>query len=315
MTGYHKSVLTKEVIEQLKPKPNGLYIDATFGGGGHTTAILQAEPTCKVIAIDWDKVAIETNGPPIKQQFGDRIKLIWGNFAKLYLILKKEKWIKSTCRIKQVDGILADFGTSQFQIHQKEGFSFQTNTPLDMRMSPAHQRVTAEQIINSASERELTEIFFKYGEEKKSKKIAREIVAQRKIKPITTTRELAEIIEYITPRTKITAIKKIHPATKIFQALRIVVNKELENIEIFIKAAINALAPNGKIACISFHSLEDRIVKNTFKKHQDELEILTNKPITASQEEIERNPSARSAKLRVAQKRDTPQGGIIVDKS
>jgi 16S rRNA (cytosine1402-N4)-methyltransferase len=292
MTNYHKSVLTKEVLEQLAPKPNGLYIDATFGGGGHTTAILQAEPTCKVIAIDWDTTAIETNGPPLEKQFGDRIKIIWGNFARLFFILKKEK-------IKQVDGILADFGTSQFQIHQKEGFSFQTNTSLDMRMSPAHQRVTAEQIINYASERELIEMFFKYGEEKKSKKIAREIVAQRKIKPITTTKQLAQIIESISPRMH----TKIHPATKIFQALRIVVNKELENIEIFIKAAINALAPGGKIACISFHSLEDRIVKNIFKKHLHELEILTNKPIIPSEEEIERNPSSRSAKLRVSRKR------------
>jgi 16S rRNA (cytosine1402-N4)-methyltransferase len=292
MSNYHKSVLTKEVIEQLSPKPNGVYVDATFGGGGHTQAILQTEPTCKVIAIDWDTSAIETNGPPLEKEFGNRLKIVWGNFAKLYFILKKEK-------IKAVDGILADFGTSQFQIHQKEGFSFQTDTPLDMRMSPAHQRITAEHIINTASERELTEIFFKYGEEKKSKKIARAIVEQRKIKPITTTRQLAQIVEKLAPKIP----TKIHPATKIFQALRIVVNKELENIEIFIKAAINALAPGGRIACISFHSLEDRIVKNTYKKHLEAIDIITNKPIIASEEEIERNPSARSAKLRIAQKR------------
>jgi 16S rRNA (cytosine1402-N4)-methyltransferase len=293
MTNYHKSVLKKEIIEALNIKPKKLYVDATFGGGGHTKAILQAEPTCKVIAIDWDKTAIEENGPPLEKEFPKRIKIIWGNFAKLYLILKKEN-------ISTVDGIVADFGTSQHQIHFKEGFSFQKDTPLDMRMSPAHQKITAADIINTASEKELRKIFFEYGEETKSKEIAHNIIVQRKEKPFKTTKQLSKIIEKIHPQRK----TKIHPATKVFQALRIVVNKELENIEIFLKEAIKKLNPQGRIACISFHSLEDRIVKKIFKDYKAELKIITKKPISPTEEEIKNNPSARSAKLRIAQKRD-----------
>lgn len=287
---YHKSVLTKEVLEGLDLKPNGIYVDVTFGGGGHTRAILQAEPTCKVIALDWDKVAIETNAPALEEEFGDRLKVVWGNFARLHFIIKKE--LKGAL----VDGILADFGTSQFQIHHKEGFSFAQDSPLDMRMSPAHQRVTAEHILNTFSEKDLATIFFEFGEEPKSRRIARAIVEQRKEKPFKTTRQLAELIEKIIPKTR------IHPATKVFQALRIYVNRELKNIEIFLKAAINALKPGGRLACISFHSLEDRIVKTIFRENGDKLKIVTKKPIVASLEEVEENPSARSAKLRIAEK-------------
>jgi len=260
---YHKSVLTKEVIEALNIKPGGLYVDATFGGGGHTRAILQAEPTAKVFAIDWDQTAIETNAPAIEKEFGDRFKIAWSNFARLGLALKKEK-------ISSIDGILADFGTSQFQLQHKRGFSFQHETPLDMRMSPAHQRITAAHVINSFDERKLAEIFFELGEERHARSQAQ---------------------------------KRTHPATKVFQALRIFINKELENIEIFLKAAVTHLAPGGRIVCISFHSLEDRIVKHFFKENKEHLEILTKKPIVPSQEEVDKNPSARSAKLRVGAKK------------
>lgn len=286
-------MLPKEVLESLNLKPNGLYIDVTFGGGGHTRAILEAEPTCRVIALDWDKIAIEQNAPALEEEFGERFKVVWSNFAKLYHVLKKEK-------ISQVDGILADFGTSQHQIHHKEGFSFAQDSPLDMRMSPAHQRVTAEHIINTFSEKELANIFFEYGEEPKSRKIARAIVEQRTITPFKTTRQLAELVAQVARYKK---PSKTHPATRVFQALRIYVNKELENIEIFIKAAINALAPGGRLACISFHSLEDRIVKTLFRDNQDKVEVLTKKPIMAGEEELEENPSARSAKLRIAEKK------------
>lgn len=293
MKTYHKSVLTKEVIQGLALKLNGLYIDATFGGGGHTGAILEAEPTARVLAIDWDKTAIETNGPPLQEKFGNRLTLVWGNFSRLHFILKEEN-------ITQVDGILADFGTSQHQIQHKEGFSFQIDTPLDMRMAPRYQKITAAHILNTYDEKKLAALFFELGEEPKSRAIARAIVAHRKQGKMKTTKQLANIIEAVAPRKK---SQKIHPGTKVFQALRIYVNKELENIEIFVKTAITALAPNGRIACISFHSLEDRIVKTVYKENQDLLEIITKKPITVSPEEIAENPSARSAKLRIALKR------------
>jgi 16S rRNA (cytosine1402-N4)-methyltransferase len=292
---FHKSVLVKEVLNYLVPKPGSLYIDATFGGGGHTRAILQAEPTCSVVAIDWDQEAITTNAPNIEQEFGDRFKIIWGNFSQLYKLLKKEK-------ISKVDGILADFGTSQFQIHQKAGFSFQSDTPLDMRMSPGHQRQTAADIINNASEKELLEILYTFGEEPQAKKIVRALIAARSSSPIITTRQLAHIIESVVPVHAFKHQHGIHPATKTFQALRIAVNHELENIQNFLQVATEFLKTGGRFVCISFHSLEDRLVKNFFKNHRDQYEILTNKPITASEEEVTQNPSSRSAKLRAAQK-------------
>jgi len=293
---YHKSVLTKEVVKGLAIKPNGLYIDATFGGGGHTSAILEAEPTAKVIALDWDKTAIETNGPPLKEKFGDRLTLIWGNFARLHFILKEEK-------ISKIDGILADFGTSQHQIHHKEGFSFQTDTPLDMRMAPRYQKTTAAQMLNNFDEKKLAQIFFELGEEPKARAIARAIALQRKQEKFRTTKQLTDLIQSVAPRKK---NQKTNPATKIFQALRIYVNSELANIEVFLKTAIKALSTEGRIVCISFHSLEDRIVKTIYKEHPNELEILTKKPTTATPEELTANPSARSAKLRVASKKSLP---------
>ena len=150
---FHKSVLVQEVVTALAPQPGKTYVDVTFGGGGHTKAILDAEPTCSVIALDWDQKAIEQNAPPLEARYGKRFKVLWGNFAHLYKLLKKEG-------ITQVDGILADFGTSQFQIHERAGFSFQTDSPLDMRMSPAHQHTTAADILNKASEQEIAHILY-----------------------------------------------------------------------------------------------------------------------------------------------------------
>lgn len=294
-TNYHKSVLVNEVLTALHIKPGGLYVDVTFGGGGHTRAILQAEPTSHVIALDWDKIAIETNAPALVEEFGDRLNVVWGNFSQLYKILKKE-------HIDKVDGILADFGTSQYQIHQKAGFSFQSDTPLDMRMSPAHQPKTAADIVNNATEKELLDILFTYGEEPQAKKIVRAIISARTTTPITTTNQLTQIIESVIPAVAFKHTRGIHPATKTYQALRIVVNHELENMHSFLQASTGALKPGGRLACISFHSLEDRIVKNYFRDHAHQLETITKKPITASEEELAQNPSSRSAKLRVAAK-------------
>jgi len=292
----HKPVLINEVLEYLDVQPNKLYIDATFGGGGHSTAILEKEPTCKVIALDWDKETIEKNAPPLQKKYGDRLKVLWGNFAHLPRLLDKIK-------IEKVDGILADFGTSQTQIHQKAGFSFNLDTPLDMRMSPAHQYFKASDIINRYSPKELANIFFEYGEENNSRKIACAIVEQREKEKFKTTRQLAELIESLTPKYKIDRKKfKIHPATKVFQALRIFINKELENIEEFLKISVQFLNKDARLVCISFHSLEDRIVKNFFRQKKEDLKIITPKPITASENELLQNPSSRSAKLRAAKK-------------
>ncbi len=286
---YHKSVLTNEVLQYLDPQPNKIYVDVTFGGGGHTKAILEKEPNCAVIALDWDERALK-NAETLKEKHGDNLELIWGNFAQIYKLLKPLK-------ISKIDGILADFGTSQFQIQQKAGFSFQTETPLDMRMSTAHQRLTASEILNKFPEKKLAQIFFEYGEENQGKKIARAIVEQRKNITFKNTKQLADLICRIKP---FKTGQKTHPATKVFQALRIFVNKELENIVSLLKSSISMLNEKGRMVFISFHSLEDRIVKNFFKENSEKLKILTHKATTATEEEIEQNPSSRSAKLRAA---------------
>lgn len=285
----HKTVLTREVLAYLQPKPNRVYIDATFGGGGHTRAILTAEPTCKVIAFDWDRKTLDLNAPAFEQEFGDRIQFIWGNFSHISTLLKKNN-------IKKIDGILADFGTSQFQITQGEGFSFTVDSPLDMRMSAGHYKTTAKNIVNQATEEELTKIFFDYGEEHAARKVAKAIVAARAVKPILTTKQLADVVATVI----LPFSRTIHPATKVFQALRIVVNDELNNIKSLLTQAELVLSSGGRLICISFHSLEDRIVKQFFKTNETIFENLTKKVVSAAEDELAQNPSSRSAKLRAA---------------
>jgi 16S rRNA (cytosine1402-N4)-methyltransferase len=292
----HKSVMTQEVLHYLNITPHKTYLDVTFGGGGHTRSILHAEPTCKVIALDWDKKTIETNAPALQKTYGNRFTILWGNFAHLYRVLKK-------AHIEKVDGILADFGTSQIQIQHTPGISFRKNTPLDMRISKAHYYFTAADVVNRFSEKELAKIFFELGEEKHARKIAHAIIESRKIEKFETTGQLAQLIEHVVPKHKKMHKKYvIHPATKIFQALRIFVNKELENIETFLSQTIPFLHQKARIICISFHSLEDRIVKTFFKKQKHTLSIITPKPLIPTEKEILSNPSSRSAKMRVAEK-------------
>lgn len=294
-TTYHKPVLVDEVIQYLSPKPGGIYIDVTFGGGGHTRAILQAEPTAKVIAVDWDETALAMNAEPLEREFGSRFMKMWGNFAHLPELMKKNK-------IDPVDGILADFGTSQFQLKEQEGFSFASDSFLDMRMAPGFFKITAYDIVNRSSEKELETIFSDYGEEIFARRIARAIVEERRRKPIKTTAQLANIVVSVVPHKS--GYKKgrhIHPATKVFQALRIVVNEELENIHALLSHSLKVLKPGGRLVCISFHSLEDRIVKQFFKAHKQEFDILTPKVIVPTEEECHRNPSARSSKLRAVE--------------
>ncbi len=296
-TLFHKPVLVHEVIEYLNVQPGKLYLDATFGSGGHTRAILEADPTCRVLALEWDVVSLDTYAPLLQKDFGDRFGCVFGSFAHLYKILKKEK-------IAHVDGILADFGTSQMQIVERPGFSVHRDRALDMRMSPQHYKTTAADIVNHASEQELREIFWRYGEEKYTKEIARAIVQERAKKKIYTTKELVAVIDRVVPA----AAKrhKIHPATRVFQALRIVINQELDNIRAFLPVALNSLAPDAHMVCISFHSLEDRLVKDFFREQAEagKAQLLTKKAVGPSPEELEANPASRSAKLRAVRRID-----------
>jgi 16S rRNA (cytosine1402-N4)-methyltransferase len=289
----HKPVLTAEVLQYLQLKPNGIYLDVTFGSGGHSRAILEAEPTATVIAMDWDAVTLEAFGYPMQDEFGERLELVWGNFALLYKIAKKKNF-------PHFDGILADFGTSQVQIVNRPGLSIFRDAPLDMRMAPGHQVITAEHVLARSTEEKLREIFWQLGEEPYTRQIAKAIIEERRKRPLKTTKQLAELITKVVPYSH--KKRRIHPATRVFQALRLYVNHELSNISAFLPAARDLLAPEGRLVCISFHSLEDRLVKQFFKNEErtEALEIVTNGVVMASEEELAKNPSSRSAKLRVA---------------
>lgn len=289
----HTSVLLNEVIDHLQPKPGGTYVDGTLGLGGHSEAILRASaPSGKLVAFDWDEDAIALAQQRLKK-FDDRLVIIRKNFANLAHGLNE-------LGIKEIDGLLVDIGLSSLQLDRGgRGFSFLRDEPLDMRMDN-RQDMTAAKLVEKCSEAELADIFYYYGEEKQARRIAAEIVLARKKASIDTSKQLAEIIVKAVPRRF--HPKKIHVATKTFQGLRIAVNTELENLAAVIDNAAGFLKPDARFCIISFHSLEDRIVKKKFKEH-DELEIITGKPIVATEAEVKDNPRARSAKLRVAVKR------------
>ncbi|MBP6869918.1 16S rRNA (cytosine(1402)-N(4))-methyltransferase RsmH [Candidatus Babeliales bacterium] len=288
----HKPVLLHEVLYFLAPQPGKVYVDVTLGGGGHTRAILMQEPTCKVIGMDWDESVINSTGKRLQEEFPGRFTPVWANFSKINAALAK-------IGVHKVDGILADFGTSQIQIASTPGLSIFQDKFLDMRMSSSFFKVTACDVVNNFPEKELAQIFFDFGQERYGNKIAKAIVQARQKALIKTTGQLAKLIESVVPRGK---EGKIHPATKVFQALRIFVNKELENIQSFLANSFKVLAPNSRLVCISFHSLEDRLVKQFFREHAKNsvvhIEILTPKVCTATEEELKINRSARSAKLR-----------------
>ena len=304
MDSFHIPVMAKEVIHYLNFSKGGdVYIDCTLGGGGHSKAILEnMYPNGLLIGIDQDIEAIKTAEKEL-EAYSDRIKLVKGNFNSLKNIL-------SNLKVEVISGIIFDLGVSSHQLREKErGFSFREDSRLDMRMDQT-QNFDASMLVNSYSEKELIEVFEKYGEERFSKRIARSIVTERQKKPISTTKQLVGIILKSLPN----AVKKgkwrIHPATRVFQAIRIEVNHELEVLEKALSQAIEVLGNQGRICIISYHSLEDRIVKNIFKEAKKEetpqknyeLKIITKKPIRPSFEEIKKNPNARSAKLRVAEK-------------
>lgn len=284
---YHVPVLLKEVIKLLNVKPGERYVDTTIGGGGHSQEIIRLGG--EVLGIDQDEDAINETRKKV-----ENIILYKGNFAHL-------KQVAETTGFGKVDGILFDLGISTHQLEAKNrGFSFNSDDPLDMRMDK-NLAVSARDLINGLNEGELSELIQKLGEDKFAKRIAREIIRERKIKPIETCGELADVIRRASPRT---TREKIHPATRTFQALRIAVNDELNSLKETLPQALDILKPNGRLVVISFHSLEDRIVKNFFKEKEStgEIGILTEKPITPTAEEINNNPKSRSAKLRAARK-------------
>lgn len=285
----HISVLQKEVVHCLSPKPNENFIDCTIGRGGHALAIIeQILPKGKVLGIDWSPELIR--GLKVKSN----LILVCDNFGNLKEIVEKKKF-------RPVSGILFDLGMSSWHLEEsKKGFSFLRNEPLDMRyrVKEIRNNLTAEEIVNTWPEKEIERILRLYGEERFSKRIARKIIENKKIKPIKTTFQIAEIIKKATPVWY--HRKKIHPATRTFQALRIAVNDELNNLKKALPQAIEILRFGGRLVVISFHSLEDRIVKNFLKEKNKEnlIEILTKKPIRPSAKEIKTNPRSRSAKLR-----------------
>lgn len=309
MSFNHTSVLLEECIDGLNIKSDGIYVDATMGGGGHSQLIASHLVDGTLVGFDQDPVAVKHN----QEKFHDRdcVKIVNANFSELKISLVN-------LGIDAIDGILYDLGMSSMQIDEHErGFSYIHDARLDMRMNPDNP-IDAYSIINTYSVDELSHIFTKYGEEKFSKRIAQRIVEQRQVSPITTTLELVAVIEQSLPK-KVYYQLKSHPAKKVFQALRICVNKELEVLQSSLAQAWELLKPGGRMCVISFHSLEDKIVKQFFKQQSsvdeeikhlpvipEELlpagKIITNKPILPTNEEQANNTRSHSAKLRIIEK-------------
>lgn len=288
----HIPVLRKEVLEYLDPKPNENFIDCTIGGGGHTLAILEKNgPKGKILGIDQDPEILTCLTFHVKH-WGKRLILVCDNFANLENIVKKEKF-------QPIHGILFDLGMSSWHLEEsRRGFSFLRKEPLDMRYDPKNP-LTAEKIVNFWSEPEIEKILKEFGEEGFAKKISQEIVQQRKVAAIKTTSQLIKVIQKAIP----SHYQYKHFATRTFQALRVAVNDELNNLEKALPQALEVLEEGGRLVVISFHSLEDRIVKNFYRGRTPiDLRMLTKKPIRPSKEEITINPRSRSSKLRAATK-------------
>ncbi len=301
----HQPVLVREALEFLKVEPDGTYIDATLGAGGHAEEILKRLGRGKLIGIDRDPAALELARErlrpfaPLREGGGERLIVVHGNFADIDML-------HAQSGLPPANGLLADLGVSSMQLEDAaRGFSFNLEGPLDMRMDPETPRsvgagpTTAADLVNRMRERELADLIFKYGEERHSRRIARAIVEAR---PFRTTTELAQVVTRAIPSR--TGLRQIHPATRTFLALRLAVNHELENLEMFLAKALNVLAAQARCVIITFHSLEDRLVKQAFRSWQRDgrAQILTHKVVRPSQEEVRANPRARSAKLRAAEK-------------
>lgn len=299
----HIPVLVNEAISALQVRPGGHYVDSTVGGGGHAAAILRAAtPGGWLLGLDADPTAL-TVARLTLEPFGDAVQLVAGNFAHLEIVCLSHGF-------SPVDGILFDLGMSSLQLEAGRGFSFHEDNPLDMRFDPS-QELTAEHIVNHYSEAEIARILDRYGEERHSRRVARRIVENR---PLTTARELARVVEMVVGRRG-----RLHPATRTFQALRIAVNQELENLASALRQALNLLRPGGRLVTIAYHSLEDRLVKEFMARearrclcpprtpvclchHVPTLTQVSRKLITPSAEEVRANPRSRSARMRVAER-------------
>ena len=306
---YHVSVLLDECIEGLNIKPNGIYVDGTLGGAGHSSQIAARLTTGMLIGIDRDTVALKAAGERLAP-FGDRVKLVHSNFCEIKQVLED-------LGIDGVDGILLDLGVSSPQLDDGErGFSYMADAPLDMRMN-RQDALNAYTVVNTWPQEELKRILYDYGEERYAPQIAGAICRRRAEKPIETTLELVDVIRSAMPPAALR--EKQHPAKRSFQAIRIAVNDELGSVEKVMRDAIPCLNPGGRLAIITFHSLEDRIVKsgmNAASKgctcppnfpvcvcgKKPKVKLISRKPITSTQQELDRNPRARSAKLRVCEK-------------
>lgn len=287
----HQPVLLKEVLEIIDPQPGNNYIDATVNGGGHAQAILERIGSeGQLLGVDWDCDLIELLKKELKFK---NLKLVCDNYANIKAVVARNNF-------GSVAGIIADLGFSSYHLEASgRGFSFLKDEPLDMRYNPQTNELTAAKIVNTWTEEAIADILSRFGEERFAKRIAGGI---RRRRPIATTRKLVEVVEQSIPKPYLKG--RIHPATRTFQALRITVNGELDNLRRFLPAAAEVLSPGGKLAIISFHSLEDRIVKNFFRDRQKrgETKIINKKPIGAGEEEKENNSRSRSAKLRAAWK-------------
>ncbi len=307
----HQSVLLAETLDLLKPT-KGIFVDATLGLGGHSEAILEASEEVNLIGIDQDKDAIKYAEKRLLK-FGQRIKIAHANFSDI-------KQVLNTLEIEQTKGIIADLGVSSLQLDsQVRGFSFRFDAPLDMRMNADSELETATELLERLSEEEIANVIYEFGEERFSRRIARRIVERRNNNdPVKTTKELAELVRRSVRRSK---NSKTNPATKTFQALRIAVNKEIEILEDFVRDSVKLLEKDGRLVIISFHSIEDRVIKRTMQKlagkcfcppkfpicvcgASKEVKILTRKPIVPGEDEQNVNPRSRSAKLRACYKLD-----------
>jgi 16S rRNA (cytosine1402-N4)-methyltransferase len=291
----HESVLLREVVEFLRPnREDGTLVDATAGAGGHSLALLERYPSARLLAIDRDPQALQLARERL-ERFADRVTFVQGRHEKLFDILKQSG-------IRTISGLLADLGVSSMQLDgDGRGFSFRRDEPLDMRMDQSRGE-TAADLLRTALEDDIANAIFQFGEERYSRRVARAIVNARRERPIETTGQLAAIVRRAVPHR---GYQRIDPATRTFQGLRIWVNRELEGMDAFLATAAGRLLRGARLAVITFHSLEDRIVKHTFRaleKTGESLRVLTRRPVAPGDDEIDRNPRARSAKLRVIER-------------
>lgn len=287
----HEPVLLCEVLDFLKAARGGVFADCTLGMGGHSEKILESSPNSRVIGLDCDSDAVDSAKKRL-ERFGERLVCIYENYSNLGAVLEE-------LGIPSVDGILLDLGLSSAQLaDESRGFSFMKDAPLDMRMDRG-LAVGAGRLVNRLPRRELAEIFRKFGEEPRAEKIARELERERRRSPVETTGNLAEIV-----RRAYGGRGRIHPATRVFQALRIAVNRELEVLDVFLDKAVSILSGGGRLCVISYHSLEDRIVKWRFRSfgELEHVNVLTKKPVAPSREEVLKNRRSRSAKMRVLER-------------